>query len=67
MISVDKNRAYNGKKNKYANTKFKSVIPIAMDYYFEMHYDSYNRLTKYMSGDTLKQNLAFWLSRMMSE
>ena len=60
VISINKDTAYGLKVKKYANTSFLTkVIPIAIDYYFEMHNLSYNRLTKYMNGNVLKQIIAF--------
>lgn len=68
VISKDKNRAFSEKVKKYEKSSFLTkVVPIAMDYYFELHPMSYNRLTKYMNGDVLKQTLAFWQSRMMCD
>ena len=53
---------------KYNRTTFGTkVIPIAIDFYFEIHNLSYNSLAKYMNLDVLKQISAYWLSRMISE
>ena len=60
VVSINKDTAYGLKVKKHANTSFLTkVIPIAIDYYFEMHNLSYNRLTKYMNGNVLKQIIAF--------
>lgn len=68
IISVNKKEAFQKKIVKYKKTTFeKPVIPIALDYDFELHNISYSSLTKYLNGDVLKQNLAFWLSRMICE
>lgn len=53
VISIDKNAAFHRKIAKYDKTSFKKVIPIAMDYYFQLHPQSYRSLTKYLNGNVL--------------
>jgi hypothetical protein len=68
VVSVNKKEAFQKKVSKYRKSTFeKLVIPIALDYNFELHNISYISLTKYLNGDVLMQNLAFWLSSMMCE
>ena len=55
VISIDKNKAFAQKINKYKDATFsKHVIPIAIDYNMEMHPISYQSITKYMNGNVLK-------------